>query len=384
MSGDPGKIYKKHQSFVGMRHHRPLADVKPRIETLRDRLAAAGSGGREAIVLQACEEALDLRPAPDGCEPFRLHDNSVEEISRLSDAELPRYLYYRFRYEVNPERKVLDEYPPCIQVEPTSVCNYRCVFCYQTDEELTKKSNGHMGMMSLELFKRIVDQAQGNVEAITLASRGEPLVCPDIGAMLAYASGKFLGFKMNTNASRLSEKLCHAILEADIGTLVFSADAAVEPQYSQFRVNGDLKTVLSNVERFAKIKQTQYSGSRMITRVSGVKVPGTSGLDEMEAVWGGFVDQVAFVDYNPWENTYARPVNDLKTACSDLWRRMFVWWDGRTNPCDIDYLTKLQVGDAKGDTLTGVWRSARYEAMREGHLAEKRGSFSPCDRCTVV
>ncbi len=97
-----------------------------------------------------------------------------------------------------------------------------------------------MGMMSLDLFKQVVDQAEGSCEAITLASRGEPLLCPDIEDMLAYLQGKFLAMKINTNASVLNERRVHTILEAGFNTVVFSADAAVEPLYSQLRVNGNL------------------------------------------------------------------------------------------------------------------------------------------------
>ena len=85
-----------------------------------------------------------------------------------------------------------------------------------------------MGRMSLNLFKKIIDQAEGKVEFITLASRGEPLACRDIIPMLKYTKGKYLNLKLNTNASMLSEKICHAILSSNIKTIVFSADAADE------------------------------------------------------------------------------------------------------------------------------------------------------------
>ena len=43
-----------------------------------------------------------------------------------------------------------------------------------------------MGHMSLDTFKILIDQAEGNVEFISLASRGEPLLCPDFIKMLDY------------------------------------------------------------------------------------------------------------------------------------------------------------------------------------------------------
>ena len=75
-----------------------------------------------------------------------------------------------------------------------------------TDPSFNNKKKGHMGAMKLELFKDIIDQAEKNIEFISLASRGEPMACKDIDQMLKYCNGKFLNLKINTNASLLNEK----------------------------------------------------------------------------------------------------------------------------------------------------------------------------------
>ena len=43
--------------------------------------------------------------------------------------------------------------------------------------------------------------------------------------MLEYCSGKFIEFKMNTNATKLNEKLIHQILKSGMTDLVFSVDS---------------------------------------------------------------------------------------------------------------------------------------------------------------
>lgn len=383
---NPSKIYRKHNSFVGLRRKGPASDAVARIKkTLADASDYGLGAGRAELVRRACGELLGLEAPPAGHEPFRLHENVQEEIGRLADGDLPRYLHYRFRYEAYPDRKILDDEPPCLQIEPTSVCNFRCVFCYQTDAEFTDKRNGHMGSMSLDLFKRVVDMAVGRVEAVTLASRGEPTACRDLGAMLAYAKGKFLALKLNTNASLLDEKRCHEILSAEPQTVVFSADAAAEPEYSRLRVGGTLEKTLKNVKLFQDIRRKHYPKTPTITRVSGVKVDQEASLEDMERVWGDFVDQVAFVAYNPWEDAYHAEPNGIKTPCTDLWRRLFVWWDGTANPCDVDFKTTMPVGklqDAK--SLREVWRSSAYEGLRADHLDKRRGARSPCAGCAVV
>ena len=53
-------------------------------------------------------------------------------------------------------------------------------------------------MMDLDLFKNVIDEVEGNIESITLASRGEPTLNRSLGKMLEYCNDKFLGMKINT------------------------------------------------------------------------------------------------------------------------------------------------------------------------------------------
>ena len=315
---------------------------------------------------------------------FKLSENVLSEISTLPEALLLKYIVHRYRYEIFPQTKEVDDFPPYLQIEPSSICNYRCVFCFETDKTFTDKKNGFMGKMDKGLFKNIIDQIEGNIEFISLASRGEPLANPDLPEMLEYCSNKFLNLKINTNASLLDEKKIHSILSGGVKTLVFSADAADEKLYSELRVNGNLKKVLKNVERFQNIREKKYPKNSIITRVSGVKFSEKQNFDEMIKLWSGLVDQVAFVDYNPWENSYEKPSNDIKEACSDLWRRMFIWWDGKINPCDVDYKSLLSVGNIKDNNVSELWLSKKYNKYREEHLNSKRKNIKPCHSCTVV
>ncbi|MFM8878804.1 MAG: radical SAM/SPASM domain-containing protein [Verrucomicrobiota bacterium] len=324
-------------------------------------------------------------PAERGESTFWLRPHVLDEIERISDPDLGRYLFHRYRYDVFPVTKEVDGFPPCVQIEPTSICNFRCVFCFQTDSLLTKPSEGHMGQIPLSRFKRIVDELEGNVEFVTLASRGEPLLTKGIESMLAYASGKFLGLKVNTNATFLSEKMTHAILQAEPNTLVFSADAADPVTYPQLRVNGNFGKVMGNIRRFMEIKEREYPDSRTITRVSGVAFD-RERQDHVaiESFWSEFVDQVAFVDYNPWENTYDNAANGVDEACSDLWRRTFVWWDGRMNPCDVDYRSFLSPGNIDEFSVADLWAGPGYSLLRRQHLALERQGITPCRGCVTV
>ena len=380
-------MYEKHDSFLVLKHKK-----NQKINSIIDRIIKTSkdisiveklSSKSQKILENVTRDLLDNTESSSKTK-FNIKSNVVAEINTIADSDLPRYLVHRYRYEIFPQTKTIDNFPPYLQIEPTSICNYRCVFCFETDETFTNKKNGHMGQMALDLFKKVIDQAEGNIEFISLASRGEPLACPDITKMLEYTTGKFLNLKLNTNASLLDEKKCHAILSGGVKTVVFSADAATEPLYSKLRVNGSLSKVLKNIENFKRIHETKYANNPIISRVSGVKFNNEQNFNSMEKIWGDLVDQVAFVNYNSWENSYNKPPNGIVEPCSDLWRRMFVWWDGKINPCDVDYKSHLSVGSFSRNSIQELWNSEKYNQLRETHLSKKRQKKSPCSSCVVI
>ena len=316
---------------------------------------------------------------------FELFSNVIEEIKKLKfDEDLVKYIINRYKYDVFPSIKELDEYPPNVQIEITSICNFRCIFCYQTDNQFNKKSGGFMGHMNFEVFKKIIDELEGNVQFLTLASRGDPLICKDFNKMIKYTKGKFLGLKINTNASMLTEDKAKSILESEVCTLVISADAAEEKNYSKYRVNGDLNRIVKNLKKFHQIKKDFYPDSKIITRVSGVKFDKEQNYEKMKEFWGSMVDQVAFVNYLPWENAYNSKPNNLNTPCSDLWRRMFIWWDGSVNPCDVDYKSSLKISNVKDEKIKDIWNSKKYNNLREKHLNNQRQKINICSKCSLI
>ncbi|MBL8012578.1 MAG: radical SAM protein [Candidatus Omnitrophica bacterium] len=371
-------LYVKHHSFKDF-----FSSLNTDIELQRRRVVHYFQNNSQAYGAIGLAVLNDLTSSSSDVD-YKITPHIADELSKIDDQHIGRYTVNRYRYDVYPKKKILDAYPPYLQIEPSSVCNYRCVFCYQTDAQFTTKANGYMGSMSFDVFKEIIDQAEGHIEFFSLASRGEPLLCKDIDKMLVYCSGKFLGLKINTNASMLNEQHCHAILSGGVNTLVFSADAAKEPLYSQLRVKGNLDKVLSNVRLFQEIRRKHYPASKIITRVSGVKYGSDQDMNSMISLWGELVDQISFVAYNPWENVYLAPVNETKISCSDLWRRMFIWFDGLTNPCDTDFKSTLSIGNLKTHSISQLWRSQQYENLRQAHLEKRRGSLNPCQRCSVV
>ena len=87
---------------------------------------------------------------------------------------------------------------------------------------------------------------------------------------------------------------------------------------------------------------------------------------------------------NPWENIYEVAPNEMESPCSDLWRRMFVWYDGKVNPCDTDYKSILSPGKFGDLDIKKLWQSSHYNKLRRNHKEQSREKVHPCNNCVVV
>ena len=133
-------VYKKHNSFSNIKILKKDNDVDlNKIITLlkleiNNEKNLIKKNIFEKIINNLSGNILETEPQ------FKLSPNVVEELKTVTDGEIAKYLYHRYRYEIFPQEKILDQFPPYLQIEPTSICNYRCVFCYQTDNKFNKKS----------------------------------------------------------------------------------------------------------------------------------------------------------------------------------------------------------------------------------------------------
>ena len=292
------------------------------------------------------------------------------------------YLTHRYKFKLYPTQRKLSQFPVHLLLEPTPVCNLRCVMCFQVDKTFNSDKQ-YIGMMSWELFTSVIDQAADHgCHAITLASRGEPTLHKRFGEMLLYINDKgILDIKINTNATKLTEKLCHDILSANVATVTLSVDSTNKETYERIRVLGKFEQVLANIERFNQIRAHHYPKSQTSTRVAGVGLKDTESPEEMQKFWSNYADQVSIREEIPRWDSYGNPLSHRESVCKLLYERIYVWYDGICNPCDFDYKSYLALGDATKEPIEAIWLGERYQKLREAHENRQRPCVVPCDRC---
>ncbi len=293
------------------------------------------------------------------------------------------YLIFRFKFRMYPKRKTVSDFPIYALIEPASACNLRCPMCFQMDSSFTRKP--FMGVMPMDLYKKVVDELkEGGTGALTMGSRGEPTLNKKLGEMLQYASGKFLELKLITNATFLTEELSHAILKSDVNILVFSVDAHEKELYEEIRVNADFDQTYENICRFEEIRRTHYPESPLVSRVAGVRVRPDQDPKAFTQFWGKICDEVAMKDaFERWDTYKNKTHPELTDPCYIIWERIYIWFDGATNPCDADYKSNLSPGSVRDQSIHDIWHGEALQKLRDVHLAGNRASLTPCDRCGI-
>ena len=141
---------------------------------------------------------------------------------------------------------------------------------------------------------------------------------------------------------------------------------------------------MENLELLKNIREKNYKNSKLRIRISGVKINSKQNAEDMNNFYNEFADEIALVNYDPWESAYENPENDIKDPCSELFRRIFVWWDGKVNPCDFDYKSTLSQWNAYKNSIKDIWGSVYFNEIRNLHTSNNRNKIEPCKRCISV
>ena len=329
-------------------------------------------------------EFLDIIKNEDKVRSFFTYIELFKILRQKNITKSIKYLHFRFMFNLASNKRKKFDFPPYLLIEPNAACNLKCPMCFQIDKSFTRKP--FMGIMKWELFKKVVDEANEiGVGAITLASRGEPLMHPKFSDMIKYISKKenIFELKINTNGSFLNEKICHDIFKSKVTTVVISADHYEKEKFEELRKNSKYEQIIENVKLLYSIREKFYPDVETEIRISGVDFYKELDREKFENFWKPISDNVSVS--NPVErwDTYNNPrIENMKSPCT-FWDRMYVWHDGKVNPCDADYKSYLTYGNVKDKTIYEVWNGEKINSHRKKHLDGNRTDLTPCDRCGI-
>lgn len=312
-----------------------------------------------------------------------------------SDQKALDYLVYRYKVKKFANKLDVSGFIPVLHLESATNCNLICTMCYQADQRLrdTIKTQ-KIKTMPWDLFTKVVDDAFAHgCRAVVFAGRGEPTLNPRFTAMLKYCHDKgFLHLKLNTNMTQMTETMAREWLSMNAFlTIVFSVDAGDKKVFEEIRVGAKFDEVKGNVGMFNRIRRDEFPNSPVRTRVNMVLFREDQDREEARKLWEPLVDEFSARTANAeqaggtyLDNPDGSPRNVAPgQVCLAPFTRIYVWADGKVNPCENDYLSWLQLGDANTESLHDIWVGPKMRALRLTFVTGKKNCLRPCNNCSA-
>jgi radical SAM protein with 4Fe4S-binding SPASM domain len=299
--------------------------------------------------------------------------------------------------------------PTHLQVEPSARCNLRCTLC-----PVTSGLGRPQGLMSVEIFRKLLDATGDNAFTLLLWDWGEPFLNPEIFDMIDYARQWDLRIACSTNGHLFADPgYAQRVVRSKLDTLIFAVDGATQDTYSLYRRGGDLETVFQGIRnvveekrkagaftpllnfRFIVMRQNEHEIPlvRDLCRDLGIDVLTLKTLNHClrdpyldQAQNGGVGEMVPRdVRYRRFQSKKGvdGPVRRVNNPCKQFWNTPCLHWDGSVVPCTFDPRDRFKAGDLRRQSFREIWHGARYQSMRR-EFRRNWGRMELCGECSYA
>jgi len=296
--------------------------------------------------------------------------------------------------------------PFTVLVEPTSVCCFRCVMCFQSLPGSSYFTDNRMHM-PLERFARVIDQLAAwegpKVKVLKLSLYGEPLLNPDFAAMVRMAHAAEVSERMETttNAALLTPEIAEALIDAQMDYMrvsIYAADAerhrkvtnsAVTPAqiHENLRMLQEMKAQRGSQRPFVSCKMLDSFDTEneafmamyadVADEVYLDKPHGWIGVEGAEFIESYYEEDLATAVADMQENSTAR------IACPMPFTTMTVRSNGDVSPCCVDFIGGTNLGNMEESSLEEIWRSDAWYEFQKMQLEGRKDENSSCARCDI-
>ena len=270
-------------------------------------------------------------------------------------------------------------FPYEIQVGITNRCNLDCVFCPQ------RQSRKKKGAIDISLLENILDQATRYVDTVDLSFDGEPFLHPAWPECVQSCRRRGISPMLETNALLLDRELRREILQAGIGSITFSIDAATPETYSRLKPSGDYDVAVANVEKF--LREARRIKERPYIQVQFVLTDENAG--EAEAFLRQWRGKGADAVHGKPMLNFAGSVGNVPPSaavyrpCIFLWTSLSIHWDGTVPLCCLEIEGRTKMGDAAGRPLKDIFNNEKFEHVRRLHASGRHREDPICRGCDV-
>ena len=296
--------------------------------------------------------------------------------------------------------------PFTVLIEPSSLCNFKCVQCFQSLREPSYFTRTQ-GTLPLARFRRVMEQLQAwpgpKLKVLKLSLYGEPLLNPDFCEMLRLAREADVAERIETttNASLLSRDIAAKLVEYGLDyarVSIYASDQAkhlavtgsaldIGVIHENLRVLQEIKTCRGSEKPFVSCKMLDAYGeenerfTRMYEDVADEvyldKPHGWIQVDGADFIKKFYRDGAAGAMAD------LRQHSTRRIACPMAFTTMAVRSNGDVSPCCVDFIGGTNLGNVDKTSLQEIWNSDPWYEFGKMQLEDRKTENSSCARCDI-
>lgn len=296
----------------------------------------------------------------------------VEEGTRLTLKRLLNLYMVRYQYRRGHTR--LRGYPILLTLEAGNVCNLRCPACFTGAGEVGRVRS----FMTLDLYRRILAELGPYLFRLDFYNWGEPLLSKDIFAMIEEAKRYGIATNISTNFSiPFDAERAERLVASGLDVLGVSLDGATQATYEQYRVRGNIETVLANCRLVNGAKRKLDSKTPRMIWEYHIFDHNTHEIEQARSMARELEMDISidkgWVIGNDWdsEGRYQYFINPTVGRCDFLWQRAVVQNDGGVAPCCGTFYQEddfgkvaLRATDLGERSFAEVWNNEAFQQAR--------------------
>jgi len=285
------------------------------------------------------------------------------------------------------------ETPYSAHIDICSVCNFKCKFCFQSNQANVREKGIKLGFMDIKLFEKIVDdlaEFKDRFKKIKIGNHGEPTLHPKLPEMIRYIKSRDVTeiIELFTHGAQLNPKLNLELVDAGLSRVNISVEGITAEAYRKISgVNIDMDEFVRNIKHLYEHRKQL----RIYVKIVDVDMT-DADKQTFYDMFGDICDEIFIENVVPqWPEAnkfeidvtgmYGQKITRYKYVCPFPFMYLHFNFDGTTSGCTLDWSREVLIGDVSKQSALEIWQGEPLRDLQIKMLEKKRDEIPICDKC---
>ncbi len=291
--------------------------------------------------------------------------------------------------------------PLTVYVEPTNICNFKCVYCPESFDNYKAIAGGHF-QLSLDDFKIVARQIKdlATVKTLNFYMMGEPFVNKQLTQFVSIAKSEAIAEKVivTSNGTLVKPPIYQALCDSHLDYLRVSVYGGTENTHmSNTQSSFRLSQIKDNILGLKRFRDSRGQGHPFIY-IKMIESPQDDENRRFTQLFSEAGDEVFIEPVMNWNDPEEGDLSGqgkdtpmtreyfsaTKAVCPFPFYTLVIHSDLKVSVCCVDWNKQTVVGDLRNESLGEIWKGDKLRTFQLRHLQRRRHELAGCKNCTYL